>query len=169
MTPIMNRYVKNKTKAVWDSGALSVPSFWLCSFCRFVNMRRKNVIVIIACLFAYAVNKCILSCCSSNQSVISLFFHCYFNDVACGLLFPAYCNLLLESRYACFDRLWKIELLLFCCGIFWEYAAPLFISYSISDPWDIIAYMSGGLIYWLMFFHGQRTKSFHNSRSIGNV
>ena len=146
-----------------------MPSFWLCSFCRFVNMRRKNVIVIIACLFAYAVNKCILSCCSSNQSVISLFFHCYFNDVACGLLFPAYCNLLLESRYACFDRLWKIELLLFCCGIFWEYATPLFISYSISDPWDIIAYMSGGLIYWLMFFHGQRTKSFHNSRSIGNV
>lgn len=160
--PIMNRYVNKEVKAVWGFGALSVPLFWLLSFYRYVKMKRKNVMVIATCIFFYMINKCILTCCFSYHSILSLFFHCYLNDVLCGILFPAYCNLLLENRYAALNRLWKIELLLFCCGIFWEYGAPFFVPNSISDPWDIIAYMSGGLIYWLLIIYMRRNPFLNN-------
>lgn len=134
--PIMNRYVNKEVKAVWGFGALSVPLFWLLSFYRYVKMKRKNVMVIATCIFFYMINKCILTCCFSYHSILSLFFHCYLNDVLCGILFPAYCNLLLENRYACFKSdLWKIwtviVLLRYFLGIWCSFLCSLF------DQWPM--------------------------------
>ena len=35
-----------------------------------------------------------------------------------------------------------------CCGLFWEYVTPLYLSRSVSDPWDVAAVVLGGAC-WL--------------------
>lgn len=30
------------------------------------------------------------------------------------------------------------------CGLFWEYVTPLYLSRSVSDPWDVLAVVLGG-------------------------
>ena len=53
-------------------------------------------------------------------------------------------------RYRKMIKLWQIELLLFPCGIFWEYITPLFRHNTTTDPCDILAYMIGGFLYWII-------------------
>ena len=55
-----------------------------------------------------------------------------------------------------FARLKALTKLLPClglslvCGLFWEYAAVLYLPHSVSDVWDIAAYMSGAAVWWLL-------------------
>ena len=79
----------------------------------------------------------------------------HFNDLMAGILFPAYVNLVL-SLFGMRMRSW-LEPLLFTlvAGIFWEYVTPLYRPQSVSDVWDIVAYLVGTLNYcaltrWLM-------------------
>lgn len=81
---------------------------------------------------------------------------CYFNDVLCGILFLAYCNLLLIRKHLLIDKLWVIESILFCCGLFWEIVAPLYVNYSVGDPIDIVAYMFGGFVYWTIMLNDKK-------------
>lgn len=81
---------------------------------------------------------------------VNWFMTCYFNDIVGSIAFIAYCNILFEYKLYNHLKLNQIIVLLFFCGLFWEYIAPIFISYSVSDPFDIIAYMLGGCIYWLL-------------------
>lgn len=74
---------------------------------------------------------------------------CYFNDTIGGITFMAYCGLIFEHYYRRMLELWQILLLMACCGFFWEYITPLYRN-TISDPWDILAYVCGGFIYWLI-------------------
>ncbi len=78
------------------------------------------------------------------------FLLCYFNDTIGGITFTAYCNIVFSIYNRKMVRLWQIELLLFIAGLFWEYVTPVFRTYTVSDAWDIVAYMMGGLIYWLI-------------------
>ena len=62
-----------------------------------------------------------------------------------------YTNLLiglvkLEMR---FKTLKATVIFMLICGIFWEYVAPLFVENSVSDPLDIVAYVSGAVVYWV--------------------
>ena len=34
--------------------------------------------------------------------------------------------------------------LAFFCGLFWEFVTPLYLSRSVSDPWDVLAVLLGG-------------------------
>ena len=36
------------------------------------------------------------------------------------------------------------------CGIFWEYVAPFFLHQGVSDVYDVIAYVLGGITYLLL-------------------
>ena len=110
-------------------------------------MIKKNILIIFICFLLYLLNKVVYYPNMFMQSFMSS----HFNDILCGILFPAYCNILLENRYGLINRLWKVESLLLVCGIFWEFIAPLFISYSVSDIFDIAAYMFGGFIYWIIY------------------
>lgn len=47
-------------------------------------------------------------------------------------------------------KLWQIELLLFFAGLFWEYIAPKFRANTISDIFDVLAYIAGGFLYWII-------------------
>lgn len=39
---------------------------------------------------------------------------------------------------------------MFFSGVFWEYVTPIFRQNTVSDVWDILAYMAGGFMYWLI-------------------
>lgn len=75
----------------------------------------------------------------------------YFNDILAGCLILAIVNLMLS-----FGRLKPLKSLLPClalnlaCGLVWEFVTPLYLSGSVSDLWDIAAYMIGGLIWCII-------------------
>ena len=76
---------------------------------------------------------------------------CHLNDFLGGAAFLAYTNLLLDlvRPDMRIRRLTTSLVYLFFCGLFWEYAAPLFIKASTADPLDLVAYMTGAATYWL--------------------
>lgn len=83
-------------------------------------------------------------------TVFGWLFKNYLNDVLAGLAFMAYTNVLLalfrpKGRIV---RFIAVVLCIFACGLFWECVAPLFVNGSVSDPWDLLAYTTGGCMYW---------------------
>ena len=65
---------------------------------------------------------------------------CYFNDILAGITLNA-----MMSSTTKYNARWGLCLTL-AAGIFWEYITPLFNSRSVSDPLDIVAYLTGFLI-----------------------
>lgn len=84
---------------------------------------------------------------------------CYFNDGIGGITFIALSNIFLSNVDKALYKLWQISIFLFGCGIFWEYITPLYRKDTVSDPRDIIAYMIGGLIYWVIIYLYRRKSS----------
>ncbi len=76
----------------------------------------------------------------------------YFNDT-----FGCVCFLLLISLALTFCvrrrlgfNLIHVELLTLLCGLFWEYVTPLYRPATVSDPFDLVAYLLGGIIFWFV-------------------
>ena len=86
----------------------------------------------------------------AGYSFIELVMLGYFNDVLGGLAFMAYTNLLIslvQPRYRVRNPLLGVAYI-FLCGLFWEYASPLFRPDAVADPWDLLAYCTGAVLYW---------------------
>ncbi len=85
------------------------------------------------------------------DSLATYLVQCHLNDFLGGAAFLAYTNLLLDlvRPDMRIRRLATSLVYLLLCGLFWEYAAPLFIKASTADPLDLVAYMTGAAAYWL--------------------
>ena len=89
---------------------------------------------------------------AAGFSFVELIVLGHFNDFLGGIAFMAYTNLLIslvQPRYRIRNPLIG-SAYIFCCGLFWEYAAPLFVPDSVSDPWDVLAYCLGAGMYWVI-------------------
>ena len=76
----------------------------------------------------------------------------YFNDVLAGVVLLALVNILLRlGRLPPLKKLLPCLGLCLACGLFWEFVTPLYLPRSVSDIWDIAAYMAGGGIWWLIY------------------
>ncbi|AOM84002.1 hypothetical protein [Salisediminibacterium beveridgei] len=93
-----------------------------------------------------------------NQTVIKAwtdhwFIHWYVNDLLAGIWLPAL-TMALAASFRVHQILMlsgaKILLVVLVAGLFWELIAPLYVTGSVRDPFDILAYVSGGLIYLLI-------------------
>lgn len=75
----------------------------------------------------------------------------YLNDVLAGILVVAIVNILAvlsnEGRLL-LTNLGRVLVFTFLCGMFWEYVTPIYLQYSVSDPFDVMAYMVGGFLNW---------------------
>lgn len=71
---------------------------------------------------------------------------CYFNDILAGILLNAIAQIMLTNKGLKYT-LYRGICLTIVAGIFWEYIVPLFNSRSFSDPLDIIAYLTGFIIF----------------------
>ena len=108
--------------------------------------KRKNLCIIGITVALYIVNQVIKT--RIPIEAIRWFMSCYFNDTVGGITFMAYCNIVFSFYHRKMLKLWQIELLMCCCGFFWEYLTPIFRENTVSDVYDIFAYMMGGMIYW---------------------
>lgn len=109
---------------------------------------RKNIVIVLLVLIAYIINQNIKN--TISLPFVGSFCRCYLNDLMCGIAFPAYCNILLKTKNKALDKLWMIILLMMICGIIWETIPALAFDHGVSDVFDIISYMTGGFIYYLI-------------------
>ncbi len=113
----------------------------------------RNSLILVSCILLFGLNTVFLKGVLIDlipQSFFTVFSICYFNDVLGGISFLAYTNILIWLIHPSieFTRLIHVIIFIGFCGVFWEYAAPAFIKYSTTDPLDICAYVTGGVIYW---------------------
>lgn len=118
--------------------------------------KKKNLIIVGITVGLYVLNQIIKT--KIPIEAIKWFMSCYFNDTIGGITFVAYCNLIFGFYNKKLIKLWEIELLMLFCGLFWEYLTPLFRKNTVSDIFDVLAYMVGGLIYW-MFARKERNEN----------
>ncbi len=82
------------------------------------------------------------------------FLHNYLNDVLAGILILSIANVIAvigKQGRLMITSFVEILFFTFLCGLFWEYVTPLYLSYSVSDYLDVVSYMFGGLLYWIIF------------------
>lgn len=76
------------------------------------------------------------------------FFVCYFNDLMAPMFMLSYSNILLGTVNR---KLMKIRHIVWFClliGAVWEFVAPFMKEGAVWDPFDILCYLIGGIIYW---------------------
>ena len=109
--------------------------------------RKRNFYIIGITVILYVINQYIKT--RIPVEFIRWFLSCYFNDFIGGITFAAYCNMIFGFYNKRLDKLWQIQILIFISGLFWEYITPMYRENTVSDLWDIVAYMCGGFLYWL--------------------
>ena len=83
-----------------------------------------------------------------TKGILCQFMNGYFNDLICPLFFSAYSNILLGSVHKKLSKLWQLAIISLCTGLIWEYFAPSVNAGAVSDPWDIVCYELGTVLYW---------------------
>lgn len=109
-------------------------------------MKMRNALFISTAAILYCINNYMKQC------IFCPFLHWYFNDILAGMMIIAYLHLVLyiPVKRDFVLSIWAIEMVEIMCGIFWEWAAPAFKPTAVADPWDLLAYMAGGAIYWII-------------------
>ncbi|GGM41924.1 hypothetical protein GCM10011351_30020 [Paraliobacillus quinghaiensis] len=108
---------------------------------------KQSLGIAIVTLSLYTFNKLYLS----NHVFIRLINY-YFNDILGGVLIVSYTNMvsiLLHQYKLVLLKVPNIILFTLAVGLFWEYVTPLYYTKSITDLYDVLAYITGGLIYWV--------------------
>ncbi len=121
-------------------------AYYFCS--DWIMSKKKNLLIIGITIVLYITNQIIKT--KIPIKPIRWFMSCYFNDTIGGITFLAYCNIVFSFYNRKIVKLWQMELLMFLSGLFWEYVTPIFRQNTVSDVWDIFAYMVGGFLYWLI-------------------
>lgn len=101
------------------------------------------------CVALYVLNRWLLQ--PMLSGAVLNFFSGYFNDILAGCLILAFVNLLLTiAKLPALQYLLPCLIFIFICGLFWELVTPLYLARSVGDPWDIAAYLAGGLLWYLL-------------------
>lgn len=104
--------------------------------------------MICAVVLLYAVN--ILYLRDNAHGGFGGFCKCYLNDLICPLLLLSYTNILLLTINMEIRRLHVILLLCLAAGAFWELRLSFLKPQAVSDAIDILCYLAGGVIYWMI-------------------
>lgn len=109
--------------------------------------RRLDLALCLGVGLFYLLNVCVLR--GSVGGAPGWFLACYANDVVAGLAICAWLDLLLSlGRLPPADS-WRVTVpFLLLCALVWEVLAPLWKPEAVGDPWDLLAYQAGGLL-WL--------------------
>lgn len=106
-----------------------------------------DIFILLLCFILYGLNELIFK---NLTGSISWIFNGYFNDLLAPIILLSYSNILLHvflnKVYFNFIILSAFILLV---GCFWEYITP-FYKVSTPDPFDIITYYIGFIMYWLI-------------------
>lgn len=115
-----------------------------------LKISKINLLIIIVCVLSCIINK---RCLGFTEGIVNWFLSCYYNDIVGAIAFSAYCDIIssnsMVQKYK-INKLWKLEIILLICGLFWEYITPIIRTDTVSDIFDILAYLSGGIVFWLV-------------------
>ncbi|MTI95725.1 MAG: hypothetical protein FH749_09625 [Firmicutes bacterium] len=118
---------------------------------------KLNLVIIVVVFMVYLFNQLVL-----KQLTWHFFVHWYINDILAAPLLLGYSNILLAlSPYKLrIAGLGPVLLFMLVVGLFWEVVTPLYKPTSVGDPWDLVAYLTGGGIYLIAFRALSRTQLF---------
>lgn len=107
-----------------------------------------NLVLIVIVLSLYFLNNLCLK--SHTSGIVQYFMICHFNDFICPLFFLSYSNLLLISVGKEIKKFHWVMLFGFCSGLIWEFFAPVIKPSTTTDLVDILFYVLGTALYWLI-------------------
>ena len=110
--------------------------------------RFENFLIFLICVLLYLLNTLILS--NINNYELNIFFTGYFNDLLAPLLLFSYINLILSLNNKNVYSLQYLIIIIILCSFVWEYIILFFKPTSVSDPIDVIFYLTGTIIYWMI-------------------
>ena len=110
--------------------------------------RFENFSIFIISVLLYLLNRFIIL--NINNSTIHYFFSGYFDDLLAPLLLFSYINILLSFYNKKIYSLKYLIIFILLVSIVWEYLIVFIKPTSLSDPIDVIFYILGTLIYWII-------------------
>ena len=133
---------------------LLVQFLWPYSFSSFFKTRltrfaKQNLAILLCIACLYCLNRFWLKE-AIIQPVIHYVLKSHFNDFLAGIAISAYLNLVLSlSKYRrkVILTLPRVIIFTLLCALLWEYILPLIFPHGVSDYYDVIAYVLGGIIY----------------------
>lgn len=112
-----------------------------------------NVGIITTCTALYGLNRWVFI-----PFLKWPFLSWYLNDLLAMPWLLAYSNLLIwvsGLRRLALVSVWRILAVGVLVGCFWEYAGPLLNPRSVTDEWDLLAYLGGAILYRaILKYHG---------------
>ena len=115
------------------------------------NWLKKNFFIFIIFFIIYIINRFLKPV--TGIFILDAMLRNHLNDYIGGIFFCIYVNLLLlYSKKKSILKFKFLFLLMIIVSILWEYFFPLFLNYSTSDKYDILAYLLGTLTYYTIFY-----------------
>lgn len=109
------------------------------------NLVKRDLLIFIFCFILYGLNEYIFK---GLDVQLHWFFIGHYNDVLASIILLSYSSLLIvifAKREI--KNFLLCSFLILLVGLFWEYVTPYYKK-STPDPFDIVAYYIGFLIYW---------------------
>lgn len=115
---------------------------------RSIKKRPFNLISMVTVSILYVLNNKVVK--PNTTGLSHVFFVSFFNDLICPLWFLAYVNLLMITNDKEILELKKLLLICLGAGLVWEFVAPFLKKGSVTDPWDLVCYAIGTIVYWII-------------------
>jgi len=110
--------------------------------------RFENSLIFITAVFLHLLNRFFLL--NIDNYCLHYFFSCYFDDLLAPLLLFSYINLLLSIYNKKIYSLKYLIVFILLVSIVWEYLIVFAKPTSVSDPIDVLCYVLGTVIYWMI-------------------
>ncbi len=112
---------------------------------------KKHLISVFLALFVYTLNRFYLK--HLNIPYVGIFLKNQFSDLIGGFVFPSYVNtLLVTTNRLPIKRFFSLFVFMLGVSLLWEYVFPIFLSYSTSDIYDVLAYQLGTILYYFIMY-----------------
>ena len=117
----------------------------------FYRIIRSHGAIILTIILLGAINQLLLR--YNVPGSFGIFLDYYCNDVLAAILILVWTDALLSLRDQRLDNYFHIFLITGTIALFWEYITPLYHTGSTTDLWDLVAYLSGGIIFCLFVLY----------------
>jgi len=122
-----------------------------------------NLTAIIFVIIVYTANYFVLK--NHTSGWVWLFSVCYLNGILAPVFLLSYSNIIfgfVSRRLSIGGILWITML----SALVWEFIAPLYNSKSVTDWFDVLAYVVGGLIYIVLIDRRHLTNYYTNTTTL---
>ena len=112
---------------------------------------RENKRDILCCGFSmltYCINSCFLK--KRCTGVWGFFLKCYLNDLVAPIFVLALSGIILRRIGYELKKFWIIMAIGISAALAWEFVIPLMKSSSVTDLCDLLCYVAGTVVYYLI-------------------